>query len=216
MSQPNSKKRGTEMSPPYPKKRRIEMSPDLNLSTTSSSGDSGSSTFVDSFNNNTNFGNNNANCLNNTTNNVSNYFTVSEDRSEILARLSKKGEDNKVLYMEGIGDSDSESESDNEPENVGLEGFLFEDASFTNAEGSTGDDDSTTDSETSDSDAEFSDAGGYTDSDSDDDEDEFPNGPRTNDLLGTGAIESSAHEELDEEDLTDQDSEVDDDDDDEN
>ena len=130
---------------------------------------------------------------------------------------SKKDEDNKVLYMEGIGDSDSESESDNEPENVGLEGFHIEDASFINAEGSTGDDDSTTDSETSDSDAELSDAGGYIDSDSDDDdEDEFPNGPRTSDLLGTGAIESSAHEELDEEDLTDQDSEADDDDDDEN
>ena len=129
---------------------------------------------------------------------------------------SKKDEDNKVLYMEGIGDSDSESESDNEPENVGLEGFHIEDASFINAEGSTGDDDSTTDSETSDSDAELSDSGGYIDSDSDNDEDEFPNGPCTNDLLGTGAIQSSAHEELDEEDLTDQDSEVDDDDDDEN
>jgi len=127
---------------------------------------------------------------------------------------SKKDEDNKVLYIEGIGGSDSESESDNEPGNAGLEGFHIEDASFINAEGSTSDDDSTTDSETSDSDAELSDAGGYIDSDSDDDdEDEFPNRPRTSDLL---PIESSAHEELDEEDLTDQDSEVDDDDDDEN
>ena len=78
MSQPNSKKRGTEMSPPHPKKRRTEMSQDLNLFTTF--GGSGSSTCVDSFNNNTN-------CFNNTTN-VSNNFIVHEDRSEILAWLS--------------------------------------------------------------------------------------------------------------------------------
>ena len=58
------------------------MSPDLNLFTAS-----GSSTCVDSYNNNINFGNNNTNCLN-TTNNVSNHFTVYEDRSELLAWLS--------------------------------------------------------------------------------------------------------------------------------
>lgn len=128
---------------------------------------------------------------------------------------SKKDEDNKVLYMEGIRDSDNESESDNEPENVGLEGFHIEDASFINAEGSAGDDDSATDSETNDSDAEPSDAEEYIDSDGDGDEDESLDGPRTSGSLGAGAIESLAHEELDEEDPVDRDSEVDNDDDDE-
>jgi len=131
------------------------------------------------------------------------------------AGASKKDEDNKVLYMEGIRDSNNESESDNEPENVGLEGFHIEDASFINAEGSAGDGDSATDSETNDSDAEPSDVGEYIDSDGDGDEDEFLDGPRTSGSLGTGAIESLAHE-LGEEDPADGDSEADNDDDDEN
>ncbi|KAG0644038.1 Dip2/Utp12 family-domain-containing protein [Tuber brumale] len=125
------------------------------------------------------------------------------------AGASKQDEDNKVLYMEGSGDSDSESKSDSEPENVGLEGFHIEDASFINAEGSTCDD-SANDSETSDSDAEFSGAEGYVDSGDDGrGEGEFPNGHRTSDFLDTEAIESSVHEELDEEDPADLDSEVD-------
>ncbi|CAZ84823.1 unnamed protein product [Tuber melanosporum] len=126
------------------------------------------------------------------------------------AGASKQDEDNKVLYMEGTGDSDSESESDDEPENVGLEGFHIEDASFINAEGSTCDDDSANGSETSDSDAELSDAEGYVDSGDDGHGDsEFPNGYRTSDFLDTEAIESSAREEPDEEEPADLDSEVD-------
>ena len=81
MSQQHPKKRGIEMSQPHPKRRRTETSPDLNLFTTTS-GDSGSSACADSFNNNTN-------SFNNTThNNVSNHFTVTEARSELLAWLS--------------------------------------------------------------------------------------------------------------------------------
>ena len=80
MSQPNSKKRGIEMSQPHSKKRRTETSPDFNLFATTS-GDSGSSSCADSFNNNTN-------SFNNTTNNVSNHFIAHEDRLEILAWLS--------------------------------------------------------------------------------------------------------------------------------
>ncbi|PWW80283.1 hypothetical protein C7212DRAFT_172736, partial [Tuber magnatum] len=136
------------------------------------------------------------------------------------AGASKQEEDNKVLYMEELGDSSSESESDSEPENVGLEGFHIEDASFINAEGSTGEDDSTSDSETNGSDAEISDAEisdaeGYIDPGDDGDEgdeDESPNGYRTSDFFDAEAIESSGHEELDEDDPADQDSEVDNDD----
>ena len=80
MSQPHPKKRGIEMSQPHPKRRRTETSLDLSLFTTTS-GDSGSSAYADSFNNNTN-------SLNNSFNNVSNHFTVHEDRSEILAWFS--------------------------------------------------------------------------------------------------------------------------------
>ena len=77
MSQSHPKKRGIEMSQPHPKRRRTEMSPDRNFFATTS-GDSGSSACADSFNNNTN-------SFNNTThNNVSNHFTVYEDRSDIV------------------------------------------------------------------------------------------------------------------------------------
>ncbi|CUS07115.1 unnamed protein product [Tuber aestivum] len=130
------------------------------------------------------------------------------------AGASKQDDDNKVLYMEGIGEDGSESGSDNELENVGLEGFHIEDASFINAEGSTGDNGSVSDSETNDSDAEISDAEGYTDSGEgdDEDEDEYPDGHRTNDFFDTEAIESSGHEELDDDDPANQDPKVDNDD----
>ncbi|RPB05343.1 NUC189-domain-containing protein [Choiromyces venosus 120613-1] len=131
------------------------------------------------------------------------------------ASASKQDEDNKVLYMEGAGDNDSESESDDEPENVGLEGFHIEDASFINAEESIDDDDSASDSGTSNSDAGLSNAEGYVDSDDDEDEDEDgrPNGHRMSDFFDGEAIESSAQDEMDEEEAVDEDSEMEDGDD---
>jgi len=62
------------------------MSQDLNFFTTTSR-NSSSSNYTNSLNAGRSF--NNTNCFNNsTTNNVSNHFTVTEDRSEILAWLS--------------------------------------------------------------------------------------------------------------------------------